>query len=114
MASAALKYPIGQVRQAAAPCNAWYLPPTQASQKPIDVDACLVPGSHSAQPVSPDVTVYWPAAQSAHESTTDVLEYLPATHGVQMLAPTLVPEFVIEPAAHTAQSLAKAEPVVST
>jgi hypothetical protein len=86
----------------------------QASQKPIAVEACLVPGSHSAQPVSPDETEYWPAIQSTHESTTDVIECLPAIQGVQMLAPALVPEFVIEPAAHSAQSLAKAEPVVST
>ena len=47
-------------------------------------------------------------------ATLDAVEYLPTAHGVQMLAPTLVPEFVIEPAAHAAQSLAKAEPVVST
>ena len=47
-------------------------------------------------------------------STLDVVEYLPTAHGVQMLAPTLLPEFVIDPAAHSAQSLAKAEPVVST
>ena len=47
-------------------------------------------------------------------STLDAVEYLPTAHGVQMLAPTLVPEFVIEPAAHSTHSLAKAEPVVST
>ena len=49
-----------------------------------------------------------------HASTLDAVEYLPTAHGVQMLAPTLVPEFVIEPAAHSTHSLAKAEPVVST
>jgi hypothetical protein len=49
-----------------------------------------------------------------HSSTLDAVEYLPTAHGVQMLAPTLVPEFVIEPAAHSAQLLAKAEPGVST
>ena len=49
-----------------------------------------------------------------HVTTLDAVEYLPTAHGVQMLAPTLVPEFVIEPAAHSTHSLAKAEPVVST
>ena len=33
---------------------------------------------------------------------------------MQMLAPSLAPVFVIDPAAHSAQSLAEAEPVVST
>jgi hypothetical protein len=47
-------------------------------------------------------------------ATLDAVEYLPTAHGVQMLAPTPAPELVIEPAAHSAQSLAKAEPVVST
>ena len=55
-----------------------------------------------------------PAEHEVQASTLDAVEYLPTAHGVQMLAPTLVPEFVIEPAAHAAQSLAKAEPVVST
>ena len=49
-----------------------------------------------------------------HVATLDAVEYLPTAHGVQMLAPALVPEFVIEPAAHSAQLLARAEPVVST
>ena len=55
-----------------------------------------------------------PAEHEVQASTLDAVEYLPTAHGVQMLAPALVPEFVIEPAAHSAQSLAKAEPVVST
>ena len=49
-----------------------------------------------------------------HAATLDAVEYLPTAHVVQMLAPTLVPKFVIEPAAHSAQLLAKAEPAVST
>ena len=44
--------------------------------------------------------------------TFDSLEYLPTAHAVQMLAPVLVPVFVIEPAAHCAQSLRSFEPVV--
>jgi hypothetical protein len=55
-----------------------------------------------------------PAEHEVHVATLDAVEYLPTAHGVQMLAPTLVPEFAIFPAAHVAQSLAKAEPVVST
>ena len=42
------------------------------------------------------------------------MEYLPTAHAVQMLAPALLPAFVIEPASHAAQSLAAAEPVVPT
>jgi hypothetical protein len=55
-----------------------------------------------------------PAEHEVQAATFDAVEYLPTVHGVQMLAPALVPEFVIEPASHSAQSLAKAEPVVST
>ena len=47
-----------------------------------------------------------------HALTFDSLEYLPTAHAVQMLAPVLVPVFVIEPAAHCAQSLTSFEPVV--
>ena len=45
-------------------------------------------------------------------ATFDSLEYLPTAHALQMLAPVPVPMFVIEPAAHCAQSLASFEPVV--
>ena len=41
-----------------------------------------------------------PAAQLVHASTVETVEYLPVRHFVQMLAPTLVPVFVIEPARH--------------
>jgi hypothetical protein len=36
-----------------------------------------------------------------HVTTLDAVEYLPTAHGVQMLAPVLVPVLVIEPAAHS-------------
>jgi hypothetical protein len=49
-----------------------------------------------------------------HVATLDAVEYLPTAHTVQMLAPMLMPVFVIEPAAHVAQSLANAAPIVST
>jgi hypothetical protein len=39
-----------------------------------------------------------------HVTTLDAVEYLPTAHGVQMLAPTLVPEFVDDPAAHKLQA----------
>ena len=45
-------------------------------------------------------------------ATLDAVEYLPTAHPVQILAPALVPVFVIEPAAHCAQSLTSFEPVV--
>ena len=47
-----------------------------------------------------------------HVPTSDAVEYLPTAHAVHMLAPALVPVFVIEPAGHSAQSLASSEPVV--
>ena len=47
-----------------------------------------------------------------HAATFDSLEYLPTAHALQMLAPLPVPVFVIEPAAHCAQSLTSFEPVV--
>ena len=49
-----------------------------------------------------------------HAATFDAVEYLPTAHLVQMLAPALVPVFVIEPSGHTAQALASFEPVTST
>jgi hypothetical protein len=38
-----------------------------------------------------------------HEPKTDAVEYSPAAHAVQILAPALLPVFVIEPASHAAQ-----------
>ena len=69
-----------------------------------------------------------PATQSVHADAVDTVEYLPTAHAVQVLAPVLVPVFVIEPAAqlmhaesvdaveyvpasHAVQELAPAEPV---
>ena len=60
----------------------------------------------------PSLAAYFPAGQALHSATFDSLEYLPTAHAVQMLAPVLVPVFVIEPAAHCAQSLRSFEPVV--
>ena len=45
-------------------------------------------------------------------ATFDAVEYLPTAHPVQILAPVLVPVFVIEPVAHILQSLTSFEPVV--
>ena len=47
-----------------------------------------------------------------HCATFDAVEYLPTAHAVHVVAPVLVPVFVIEPAAHCAQSLVSFEPVV--
>jgi hypothetical protein len=48
------------------------------------------------------------------QAPIDKVEYVPTVHAVQMLAPTREPVFVIEPAAHSEQLLANAEPGVST
>ena len=60
----------------------------------------------------PSLAAYLPFGHDVHALTFDSLEYLPTAHAVQMLAPVLVPVFVIEPAAHCAQSLTSFEPVV--
>ena len=60
----------------------------------------------------PSLAAYLPAGHDVHAATFDSLEYLPTAHLAHMLAPVLVPVFVIEPAAHCAQSLASFEPVV--
>ena len=60
----------------------------------------------------PSLAAYLPFGHDVHAFTFDSLEYLPTAHALQMLAPALVPVFVIEPAAHCAQSLASFEPVV--
>ena len=60
----------------------------------------------------PSLAAYLPAGHDVHLATCDALEYLPTAHALQMLAPVAVPVFVIEPAAHCAQSLASFEPVV--
>ena len=49
-----------------------------------------------------------------HSVATEDGENLPATQTVHVEAPVLAPVFVTEPAAHTTQSLASSEPVVST
>ena len=59
----------------------------------------------------PSLAAYLPAGHDVHALTFDSLEYLPTAHAVQMLAPVLVPVFVIEPAAHCAQSLTSFEPL---
>ena len=55
-----------------------------------------------------------PTSQSEHTGTFDAVEYLPAPHLVHKLAPAVAPVFVIDPAAHSTQSLAPSEPLVST
>ena len=66
--------------------------------------------AHAAEP---SFAAYWPAAHSV-QAEVDTAECFPTAHAMQMLAPSLAPVFVIDPAAHSAQSLAEAEPVVST
>jgi hypothetical protein len=44
----------------------------------------------------------------------DEVEYVPTVHALQMLAATKEPVFVIEPAAHSKQLVANADPGVST
>ena len=47
-----------------------------------------------------------------HATTFDAVEYLPTAHAAQLLAPALVPVFVIEPAGQSAQLRASFEPAV--
>ena len=61
----------------------------------------------------PSFAAYWPAEHSV-QAEVDTAECFPTAHAVQMLAPMLAPVFVMDPASHSVQSLAKAEPVVST
>ena len=37
-------------------------------------------------------------SQSVHDATAEIVEYLPALHSAHVVAPALVPVFVIEPA----------------
>ena len=53
-----------------------------------------------SSPGVPVVSVYLPASHSSQAATFDCSEYLPVAHGEQVVAPVLVPVFVIEPAAH--------------
>ena len=52
--------------------------------------------------------------QPPQADAVEAVEYFPTAHAVQMLAPVLLPVFVIEPASHAIQSLAASEPVVPT
>ena len=61
------------------------------------------PAAHSAQSLAssePSDSTYRPAAQSIHAATLDAVEYLPAPHAVHVVAPLLLPVFVIDPASH--------------
>ena len=64
--------------------------------------------------LEPSSSAYWPVLQSVHSATLDVVENLPAAHLAHVVAPPLVPLFVIEPALHFVQSLASFDPSVST
>jgi hypothetical protein len=37
-------------------------------------------------------------------ASVEAVEYFPTAHAVQMLAPVLLPVFVVDPASHAAQS----------
>ena len=57
--------------------------------------------SHAAEP---SLAAYWPTTQSPQAASVEAVEYFPTAHAVQMLAPVLLPVFVIEPASHAAQA----------
>ena len=61
----------------------------------------------------PPVATYSPTSQSK-QATVDAVEYLPTAQAAHVVAPVPASSFVIEPATHTSQSLAAAEPVVPT
>jgi hypothetical protein len=56
--------------------------------------------SHAAEP---SLAVYWPTTQSPQAASVEAVEYFPTAHRVQMLAPVLLPVFVIEPGVHMVQ-----------
>ena len=64
------------------------------------MDSIYSPGGQSAHAVEPTAAPYLPARQSLHALTFDSVEYLPTAHPVHVVAPMLVPVFVIEPAVH--------------
>ena len=49
-----------------------------------------------------------------HELTRDVVEYLPTAHCMHVVAPGLLPVFVLEPAAQSMQLPGAEEPAVAT
>ena len=51
-----------------------------------------------------------PALQVEHESTPDEVEYNPGAQRVHMVAPALVPVFVMEPAAQVWQEASPGDP----
>ena len=59
------------------------------------------------------VAAYLPTSQSV-QASVDAVVYFPTAQAAHVVAPVLASLFVIEPAAHAAQSLATAEPVVPT
>ena len=61
----------------------------------------IEPASHSSHDVLPALREYLPARQSLHASTADA-EYWPAAHAVHVVAPVVLPVFVIQPASHSA------------
>ena len=48
--------------------------------------------------------------QVEHDATFDDNEYKPAAQGVHVVAPALVPVFVMEPAAHVWQEASPGDP----
>ena len=54
-------------------------------------------------PFKPSLAPYSPGAQFAHAATFERIEYLPSAQAVHVVAPVLVPAFVIEPAAQVMQ-----------
>jgi hypothetical protein len=59
----------------------------------------------------PPVATYSPTSQSK-QATVDAVEYLPTAHAEHVVAPVPASVSVIEPSAHTMQSLAAPEPIV--
>ena len=118
--------PTSQTLQAVSPEPSLNFPAAQAEhESKFDVVECL-PGEHvlhelapGKEPVfviepaphkmqrssafDPSVPTYLPTPQSVHAPTFDFVEYFPAEHLVHVVAPVLVPLFVIEPAPHAIQ-----------
>ena len=63
-----------------------------------------MPAEQASHAAEPSLAAYWPTTQPSQRSTVAAVEYLPTAHAAQMLAPALLPVFVIEPASHAAQA----------
>ena len=96
--------PASQLVQAATLDAVENVPAVQAVHVVAPVPApvfVMDPAAHVMQSlcwVCPFILWYVPALQSVQAATLDAVEYFPAVQAVHVVAPVLVPVFVIDPA----------------